>query len=350
MDKWAVLRALTTARSQFGLSDRSLAVLSALLSCLPDRPLTAGAGLIVFPSNRTLSARVHGMPESTLRRHLATLCRSGLIARHDSPNGKRYARRGTDGAISTAFGFDLTPLLARTPEILDACHAIEAANREITALRERCVLLLRDLTRQLEAHPPVPHLHDQAEDALRLARRALRRKLSAEALNALFQSLTDLSDLLTPAPETQPATPETSATGSRNERHKEHQENYHFEEEEPQKTEPVSPDIDLSDLLRKAPDIHDYAQLPIRRWNDLFETAAFVSPMIGIHPRLWAEGCGALGRCGAAVVVTCMLQTVQKIENPGGYFRSLVQMARKGRFSPEAMVQALQAPGQGKAA
>lgn len=108
-DKWALLDRLTTAADCFELSHRTLTVLKALLSFLPSRHIPDGAAGIVFASNARLSERLHGMPESTLRRHLAQLVRTGLIARHDSPNRKRFARnRG--GAIALAFGFDLSPL------------------------------------------------------------------------------------------------------------------------------------------------------------------------------------------------------------------------------------------------
>ena len=93
-DKWALLRDLTIAAEDFGLGHRPLSVLKALLSFWPERELpgTPG-GAIVFPSNRALSERLSGMPESTLRRHLAALTARGIIHRHDSANGKRFARR-----------------------------------------------------------------------------------------------------------------------------------------------------------------------------------------------------------------------------------------------------------------
>ena len=47
-----------------------------------------------FPSNNKLRSRAYGMSEPTLRRHLASLVKAGLLIRRDSPNGKRYARRG----------------------------------------------------------------------------------------------------------------------------------------------------------------------------------------------------------------------------------------------------------------
>jgi len=97
VDKWAISRDLTQARVAFGVTDRDLVVLAALLSFYPEKMLRAGQGIIVFPSNVSLSERTHGMAESTLRRHLAALCKAGLILRHDSPNGKRYAAKDRAG-------------------------------------------------------------------------------------------------------------------------------------------------------------------------------------------------------------------------------------------------------------
>ena len=98
-DKWSLFAELRTARSRFGVTDRDLTVLNALLSFLPSRDLVEDAGLVVFPSNVALSERAHGMAESTLRRHLAALVAAGLIWRQDSPNGKRYTRRGAGGHV-----------------------------------------------------------------------------------------------------------------------------------------------------------------------------------------------------------------------------------------------------------
>ena len=53
---------------------------------------------------------------ATLRRHLAVLVECGLIIRRDSPNGKRFARKGRGGQVEQAYGFDLSPLVARAAE------------------------------------------------------------------------------------------------------------------------------------------------------------------------------------------------------------------------------------------
>ncbi|WP_167623532.1 plasmid replication protein RepC [Paracoccus sp. AK26] len=144
VDKWSLIQDLTDGREALGLTDRNLSVLSALLSFYPGRELRSGA-LTVFPSNASLSARLHGMPESTLRRHLAALCQASLINRCDSPNGKRYATRDGQGRIDRVFGFDLRPLLDRAAEIAEAAEDARETRRLVRKTRQSISLLLRDL-------------------------------------------------------------------------------------------------------------------------------------------------------------------------------------------------------------
>ena len=103
----------------------------------------------MFPSNKELSIRAHGMAPATLRRHLACLVDAGLIIRRDFPNGKRFARRGQGGAIEDAFGFDLTPLVARAEEIENLAEEVRAENRAIALLREKITLTRRDIAKMI---------------------------------------------------------------------------------------------------------------------------------------------------------------------------------------------------------
>ena len=128
--KWQVFRAICTAKARLGASERALAVLDALLSFHPETTLS-GEGLIVFPSNQQLALRAHGMAPATLRRHLAALVDCGLIIRRDSPNGKRFARKGQGGAIEMAFGFDLSPLVARAEEFEAWAEEVHAEERAL---------------------------------------------------------------------------------------------------------------------------------------------------------------------------------------------------------------------------
>ncbi|RWP22142.1 plasmid replication protein RepC, partial [Mesorhizobium sp.] len=151
VDKWQIYRNLCEGKSIIGIGDRALAVVNALLSFYPDSELSEENGLIVFPSNAQLSLRAHGMPDSTLRRNLAELVDCGLVIRRDSPNGKRYARKGRGGEIEEAFGFSLAPLLARAQEFEAAVERVRADNRALRLMRERITLHRRDIHKLIEA-------------------------------------------------------------------------------------------------------------------------------------------------------------------------------------------------------
>ena len=149
--KWQIFRAICEGKSAIGVSDRSLAVLNALLTFHPETALTGDDALIVFPSNDQLALRAHGMPPATLRRQLAALVDSGLVIRRDSPNGKRYARKGQGGEIETAFGFDLTPLVARAAEFERLAAEVQAERRALALVRERITLYRRDVAKMISA-------------------------------------------------------------------------------------------------------------------------------------------------------------------------------------------------------
>ena len=113
--------------------------------------LAAGGNLVVFPSNHELTIRAHGMAPTTLRRHLAALVEAGLIIRRDSPNGKRYARKGQGGAIEQAFGFDFAPLVARAAEKETLAEEVRAQRGADALMREQITLLRRDTAKSIEA-------------------------------------------------------------------------------------------------------------------------------------------------------------------------------------------------------
>ena len=217
-DKWAVLRDLNVARGAFNVSDRDLSVLNALLSFHPTTTLDPDEPLIVFPSNRKLAERAHGMAESTLRRHLGALVRAGLIHRHDSPNGKRYVRRGQHGEIAIAFGFDLAPLVAQAEEIAAIAERTRVAAMRLQLTRERTSLRLRDAAKLLELAVEEGRARLTDIEALAASRRAVRRKSSQEELEAVEADLEVLTDRLKEMLEP-PATEKMNASDVHSERH-----------------------------------------------------------------------------------------------------------------------------------
>jgi replication initiation protein RepC len=362
--KWHVYQSICTAKASLGITERALAVLNALLTFHPETALT-GDGLIVFPSNEQLARRAHGMPPSTLRRHLGVLVDAGLIIRRDSPNGKRYARKGRDGTVELAFGFDLGPLIARAEEFDRLAAEIAAADRAVKLARERITICRRDIAKMIatgmeEGVPTRPGGQgptDWSEVHLLflgiLAR--VPRTATLAQLEPIAQELTLLADEILNLLETHTKLSSLSANESQDERHIQSPKTDHLIALEPdlregrrvglephnepkQKREGSYP---LGMVLEACPDIVDYAKGWISNWRDLLATAAVARSALGISPSAWEEAQTILGETQAAVVVACILQRGAAINSAGGYLRSLTRKAEAGEFSLGPMLMAL---------
>lgn len=151
----ALMAAVNTASRALGLRPSSVVVLDALLSCLPcndpktgnDNPITPLTLLTVFACNDTLCFRAKGITDRQLRRHLEKLEAANLIRRRDSANGKRFPIM-RNGKVIGAFGLDLSPLLARSGEILalsqkhrQEAEELRGMKAYIQKLRVECLCL-----------------------------------------------------------------------------------------------------------------------------------------------------------------------------------------------------------------
>jgi len=343
VDKWQVLNALGLIARDYGIGDRTLSVLQVLLSFHPDQVLRDGTSMVVFASNAAICDRAHGMPESTLRRHIAALVEAGLILRHDSPNGKRYARRGRGGEITRAFGFDLRPLLVLAPEIA-ARAAEETARREhVDAMREEVSLLLRDALKLVAYGQTRGGMWDALDDRAQLARRYLRRKLTLDQLTgmrdemqALVAEIRDRIEPDVPQPatdetaETKPETVEMSGRDTRNERHYQRSDKDLSDKRQNRSTEPVS----VALVLESCPDVLPYLDRRVTDWESFISAICPVAPMIGLDAGVWGEACRNMGPRDAAITVAAMVQRIGTIGNPGAYFRTLARKAGEGDYSP----------------
>jgi replication initiation protein RepC len=378
--KWQIYRAICEAKAALGVTDRALAVLNALLTFHPETALTVprraagdGAvenapGLIVFPSNNQLALRAHGMAPATLRRHLAVLVDCGLLIRRDSPNGKRYARKGQGGIIETAFGFDLTPLVARAAEFERLAEAARAERRAYLVVREGITLVRRDIAKMIAAgaEEGVPGDWRGFQEAyLVLARRIPRTATKAE-LEPLLDELGGLAEQIRKVLEAYVNFQNKSANESHSERHIQNSNTKRYESESaPQQSrgaaapnpemsnvrrEPTPSDqgpppqqrrFPLGMVLEACPDIVDYARHGISSWRDFVGTAGLVRSVLGISPSAWEDACQALGEEDAAVVVAAILQRAEAIKSPGGYLRNLTERARAGRFSTGPVIMSL---------
>jgi replication initiation protein RepC len=406
VNKWQLFRTLTEIRERLGVSDRSLSLLNALLTFHPETALSlpkqkveaadtdsedgvhASCDLVVFPSNKQLCLRAHGMGEKTVRNHLTALVATGLIIRRDSPNGKRYARKDASGQerFSDAFGFDLTPLVARAAEFEVLAEEIKRERRHFHLLKERISLHRRDIAKLIalaldEALPGPWETYRQGYLGLLKPLRRLRDAGEAAALEA------DLAALRQDVAKTLESFAEASInTGDdgMNVRHQSNSKTKPTSEFEPASKKeggdaesPISIDgadaetvetkaYPLGMVMEACPDLRDYGPgARVKTWSDFLEAVRVVRPMIGISPDAWASAREVLGEMPAHVVVATILQrsihsseaetmpgaapgsTVvvvngsPAIQSAGGYLRALTEKARAGEFALGPVLMAL---------
>jgi replication initiation protein RepC len=360
VDKWKVFYSIRDAKEMLGATDRALTVLNALLSFHLEPKLSADGELVVWPSNEALTARANGMPPSTLRRHLANLVECGLIIRRDSPNGKRFARKGRGGEIEQAYGFDLSPIVARAEEFQNLAEAMRAEKKAFQVSRERLTLLRRDIVKLIDAgiEENVPGdwagvLRTYQAIVGRLPRSA-PRQLIDDVSTDLHGLYTEIREVLESFANSQ----NPSANESHSERHKQNSNPDPLRESENglgNKKEAggttAEPDnlrslpkreLPLGIVLDACPALQDLAQGgAIRHWRDFLAAAELARPFLGISPSAWREAREAMGDQHAAITLAAILQRSDQINNAGGYLRSLADRARDGKFSTWPMIMAL---------
>ena len=398
--KWKVFQAICAAKAKLGITERALAVLDALLSFHPETTLS-GDDLVVFPSNARLCLRAHGMASSTLRRQLAILVDAGIVLRKDSPNGKRYARKARDGRAAEAFGFDLSPLVARAAEFETLAESVRFDERRLRLLRERVTLARRDIAKMIETgveegveapcgvadgQGPANWIAVHAIYRAILAR--MPRVATVETMTPIAGALGGLAKDILSALETHVISKNSSVNESVNGRHEQNSnpnrpsdleprfqespgadvepletkaapadEERHGGTRSPASTEPSIARsvrdvpsggvIDLENwtpplglVLEACPDIVDFAPSGVAHWRDLVAAAEIVRPALGISPSAWSEAVDAMGDRRAAVVLAAILQRGALVASPGGYLRDLSRKAAAGAFSIGPMIMA----------
>lgn len=356
-DKWRVFRDVSAARELLGVHSNSLAVLDALLSFYPDNELRQDAQLIVFPSNVQLALRAHGMAGATLRRHLAILVEAGLIFRKDSANGKRYARKGGDGRIESAFGFDLSPLLSRSEELALLAQEVFAARAALRQAREGLTICRRDVRKLISAamEEGADGDWDMIENLyVALVGRIARTPTLAE-VTTILDEMQMLREEIVNRLTQQRNLQKNSTNDAQNERHIQNSKSESPNELEPspdkawgdttrfqqRPTSEIATRFPLGLILKACPTIIDYAPGGVRDWRDFMAAAVVVRSMLGISPSAYQEACEAMGPENAATAVACILERTNFINSAGGYLRDLTRRSERGEFSLGPMIMAL---------
>ncbi|TCK19812.1 replication initiation protein RepC [Ancylobacter aquaticus] len=372
--KWQIFKAIREARELVGATDRSLAILHALLSFHPETALSGDGEHIVWPSNDHLASRANGMPVSTLRRHIAVLVDCGLIIRRDSPNGKRFARKAQDGKTEQAFGFDLSPIVARADELLGLAQTVQAEKRALRSAKERLSLYRRDITKMIETGVregvPADWPGHQAAYQSILAR--LPRGACREIIDAIDAELevvhTTVRDLLATFVKTEildanaaqderhiQDTAPSDIVESRDNQSRSNDRHAHMsafgEEASPEKpcggggveqdrkaarkaADSEILNITLPLVKQACPDVAGALPDIFASWSSLRRANQPLCRMAYINPQVWED---AKSQLGDDVAIIALAVTVQRafngdVKNAGAYMRGLVQRGAKGEL------------------
>jgi replication initiation protein RepC len=357
-DKWKVFRDASAAMGKLGIQSNSLAVLDALLSFYPENELRQDAQLVVFPSNIQLSLRAHQMAGATVRRHLAVLVQAGLIARRDSANGKRYARKDKAGEIENAFGFDLSPLLARSEELAIMAQQVMAERSAFRKAKENLTICRRDVRKLLSAaieEGADGDWHSIEEIYVALVRRIPRSPSIGELAEVLDEmellqaEVVNRLDILENLEN-------RSTNDAQGEQHIQNSNPESLSELEPssrkeQGAQLAAKQRQLSDrfrafplgmVLKACPMIADYGPRgSVASWRDLMSAAVVVRSMLGVSPSAYQDACEIMGPENAASSIACILERASFISSAGGYLRDLTRRSENGDFSLGPMIMAL---------
>lgn len=357
-DKWKVYRDACEARALLGLRDRALAVLNALLSFYPETDLSEDANLVVFPSNAQLSARANGIAGTTLRENLAVLVGAGLINRNDSPNGKRYVRRGKDGEVETAYGFSLAPLLARAEELALMAQRVAEEARRFKVVKERTTIARRDVRKLITAavEDGAPGDWATMETIYIGAVARLRTAKSIEALESILDELELLREGILSVLESNIFSQKTATNDNEIRQHIQNSNTESVNEFEPRSekeqgekpmlksdrlTEPLK-SFPIGLVMRACPEIAAYAPGgQVQSWRDLMSAAVVVRSTLGVSASAYQDACEAMGAENAAVTMAAILERAGHINSAGGYLRDLTSRTRRGEFSLGPMIMAL---------
>lgn len=367
-----------------GLKAGDMMLLDTLGAFTQDQDWEEGQRPIVWPSNAYLMEAT-GFSLSALKRHARRLVEIGVVSFQDSPNGKRWGRRGADGRIVEAYGFDLSPLSARVEEF-ERLHAELQVERELCKRLKRQITVSRRLIRArieaalggalrgpwlqlaglfeglLDRLPGYREASDQLERLL-VRFRELQARVEAAYLNAT-QAEVDVEDSVAKSGEEALQTKEMNPSGVISEPHipitkqlnsvtRNSSENEEAGDAErnnrtsdPDKSElekwvaevrTKRTALDIPTVMQACPEFTSWAHNLgefVRDWGDLHRVAGQLRPMIGISASIWDVAQDRMGKQAATAALALVFEkhSAGEVASPGGYLRGMVAKAEAGEL------------------
>ena len=375
-----VLAAFKAAAPHMGFGPRIVHAIDWLFTFTRPQDWVEGSHPIVWPS-AALQRQALDLGVSQAKALNRLLVETGLVVMRDSPNGKRYGKRGADGRIIEAYGFDLTPLAARQAEFEAAAAAGRAEQERVHQLHRRATIARNGLAQIMETADELgftdPARQRLAEEARGLGRALTkleggpelefgvasleRRQLEArEWLESLLpqaaQEALESVDSDPKGPEYRPhqytykptdptkdtvAAPEESSSQA-DQAVPDQVPPVMQQSEQADRTERAARTdnrtvlrINTDELITLAPRLRPYLRTSAPCWPDIVDAAGFLRHDLGISQPLWGEACGAMGREEAAIALAIVSTKPAGhfTSSPGGYFHGMVAKAKAGELN-----------------
>jgi replication initiation protein RepC len=362
------LSALKRAAPALGIPQQVIALVDYLVGRTRDVDWAEGGRPLAWPSNATLQD-VLGIGRTQVKTLIRVGLEHGLFEMDESPNGQRYGHR-EDGRIVEAYGFDLAPLAARTPELEQIAAAHQERRREgrrmrsrITSLRNRVLAIAEAggwpalaqramalAARRGEERDPrslapilaaLEALRDEAEAKL-LADAACGLAVETDPKGSEDRpSITPTNNLLIAKANTADAGPNRPLAHeeSRNLQSCPNGQSHQADNSKMDRREGtasalrgfvVTPDL----ILKVAPQFRDWVGSSRPRWPELEEAATFVRSDLGISLHAWGQACCAFGRMEAVSVLAAISarQMAGEVRSPGALLRRMTELHLGGEL------------------
>jgi replication initiation protein RepC len=365
------------AEPYLGLPAHAFKLVSWLVKQTQAQDWEEGSRPIAWPSARR-QAEFLGLSPARVKTLNRALFETGIFVIRDNEQGKRYGRRGPDGKIIEAYGFDLSPLALRYDEFVRVAAEARLERQHMKALRGRVTFArrrVRQIGEELAALDQVPvqwrRLESETARLVAAARRCERSEDMALAVESLERLKTEAEQWLRGAQKAV----ETSPEGLENEPHtistnlslNPKKDTVTAEDEGSSRAPtpvPSTPSpvavvtverefrLKVPQLLDLAPrlDRHVLSQAP--DWRDIVDAAGGgLRHELGVSPSLWGEACRIMGReqAALALAIVSTKPAAHFIRGAGGYFAGMVRKAERGELHLDRSLWALREAKWGKA-
>ncbi|MCP4081055.1 MAG: replication protein C [Planctomycetaceae bacterium] len=377
--------AVKRVAAAIGVKSQDLLLLDTLCAFTQPQDWEEGRRPIIWASNDYLMEQT-GFSLTTLKRHGKRLAELGIIAFKDSANGKRWGRRGDDGYIVEAYGFDLAPMAARAEEfellseqIQEERSLCQAVKRQITVARRMIrskieaaiTVSLTSAWRDFHAsyHKLIDMIPGRKEASERLLDvldgfKALQGKVE-EAFAEMFSDKSvhegpseavEISSFSRNVDPREPVdgphiltTKHLNLVNSNiNEKRKKNQPSPKLlppiENDRPEKeinwgtgaSRKLKSEVEISTVMAACPSFAEMARNLgggyIRDWNEFHRAAGKIRPIAGISEDAWNIAQKVLGPWVAAAAIALIFDkhSSGEVSSPGGYLRGMVDKAKAG--------------------